>query len=92
MIQHFEEYPKHVALDKMLDALEKLRRESSALEGNIQTSLSRDYLAIGIVSRRTRLSARQLMTRIQDNDLAAVLHDGRWYILAESLEDSGYVE
>ncbi len=92
MIQHFEEYPQHVEMDKRLDQLEILRSQMAALEGEVQSSLAKHYLPIGVVSRRTKLSARQLMTRIQDNDLAAVWHDNRWYILAESLEDSGYVE
>ena len=92
MTQYFEEYPQHVKVDKELDGAEELRAQLSASEADIQGSLARYYLTMDIVVRRTIMTTKQITTRIQDHDLAAVFHNSRWYILIESLEDSGYVE
>ena len=92
MTQYFEEYQQHVKVDKELDGAEELRAQLSASEADIQGSLARYYLTMDIVVRRTIMTTKQITTRIQDHDLAAVFHNSRWYILIESLEDSGYVE
>ena len=92
MTPYFEEYPQPVKMDTELDEAEILRAQLSASEGDIQGSLARYYLTMDIGVRKTRMSTKQITTRIQDHDLAAVFHNSRWYILIESLEDSGYVE
>lgn len=92
MFQHFEEYPQHVKVDKDLDEIEILRAQLAGWEAELQGALAKYYLTLDIVARRTRMTARQLIIRIQNHDLAAVFFNSRWYVLIESLEDSGYVE
>ena len=92
MTQYFPEYERHVEVDKKVDQLQILRSQSDALAGEILTSLARHYVPSDVATKRTMLTAKQLLTLIQKRELAAIFFKGQWYILAESLEDSGHVE
>jgi len=92
MTQYFPEYENHVEMDKRLDQLQILQSQVDSLMGEIKTGLAGHYSPLNVATRRTMLTAKQLKTLIQKRELAAIWYKGHWYILSESLEDSGHVE